>query len=163
MSPLPTDLVTSALGVIRVRLLFVALSAVLLSPPVVAGDAPAVVGRSPAAASGPGADVGERVTRLQERTANRDKDISVSADVAQLQALSAWGQKRPADLSAIKQPVLGANGDADRRVPTTNSHDLAQRLPNSELVIYADAGHGGIFQYHADFVSMALDFLGDEA
>ena len=107
--------------------------------------------------------MGERVTRLQERTANRDKDISVSADVAQLQALSAWGQKRPADLSAIKQPVLGANGDADRRVPTTNSHDLAQRLPNSELVIYANAGHGGIFQYHADFVSMALDFLGDEA
>lgn len=99
------------------------------------------------------------LTRLQERTANRDKDIGVSAYVAQLQALSAWGQKRPADLSVIKQPVLVANGDADRMVPTTNSHDLAQRLPNSQLVIYADAGHGGVFQYHQDFVAKALAFL----
>ncbi|UAL03207.1 hypothetical protein [Cupriavidus pauculus] len=27
------------------------------------------------------------------------------------------------------------------------------------MVIYEDAGHGGIFQYHADFVSKALAFL----
>lgn len=79
--------------------------------------------------------------------------------LAQLQALSAWGQKRPADLSVIRQPVLVANGDDDRMVPTRNSHDLAQRLPNSELVIYADAGHGGVFQYHEDFVPEALAFL----
>lgn len=97
--------------------------------------------------------------RLQERTANRDKDIAVGAYVAQLQALSAWGQKRPADLSVIRQPVLVANGDDDRMVPTRNSHDLAQRLPNSQLVIYADAGHGGVFQYHEDFVLKALAFL----
>jgi pimeloyl-ACP methyl ester carboxylesterase len=44
-------------------------------------------------------------------------------------------------------------------VPTQNSHDLARRLPDSDLVIYPDAGHGGIFQYHAQFVTKALDFL----
>ena len=37
---------------------------------------------------------------------------------------------------------------------------LDQRLPNSQLVIYPDAGHGGVFQFHADFVKRALEFLG---
>lgn len=97
--------------------------------------------------------------RLQERTENRDKEIAVGAYVAQLQALSAWGQKRPADLSVVKQPVLVANGDDDRMVPTSNTYDLAKRLPNSELIVYPDAGHGGIFQYHQDFVPKALVFL----
>jgi pimeloyl-ACP methyl ester carboxylesterase len=97
--------------------------------------------------------------RLKERTQNRDKEIAVSALFAQLEALRTWGQKAPADLSVVKQPVLVANGDADRMVPTVNSYDLARRLPNSTLVIYPDAGHGGIFQFHADFVPKALGFL----
>ncbi len=97
--------------------------------------------------------------RLQERSENRDAEIAVGAYIAQLQALSAWGQKKPADLSQVKQPVLVANGDDDRMVPTSNSYDLAKRLPNAKLVIYPDAGHGGIFQYHEDFVPKALDFL----
>ncbi len=97
--------------------------------------------------------------RLQERTENRDKDISVSAFLAQLQALRAWGDKEPADLSVVQQPVFVVNGDADRMVPTPNTHDLARRLPNSTLIIYPDAGHGGIFQFHADFVPSALAFL----
>jgi pimeloyl-ACP methyl ester carboxylesterase len=100
------------------------------------------------------------LARLNERSGNRDKDISIAAYVAQLQALSAWGQKKPADLSVVKQPVLVVNGDADRMVPTPNTHDLARRLPNSTLIIYPDAGHGGIFQFHADFVPSALEFLG---
>jgi pimeloyl-ACP methyl ester carboxylesterase len=44
-------------------------------------------------------------------------------------------------------------------VPTSNSVDLAHRLPNADLVVYPDAGHGGIFQYHQQFVDKALDFL----
>ena len=99
------------------------------------------------------------LARLQERTEQRDKDISVSAYIAQLQALRAWGQKLPADLSVVKQPVLVVNGEQDRMVPTVNTHDLARRLPNSTLIIYPDAGHGGIFQFHADFVPSALEFL----
>ena len=99
------------------------------------------------------------LARLKERTENRDKEISVSALMAQLSALRAWGSKPPADLSVIKQPVLVVNGDDDRMVPTPNSHDLARRLPNSQLIIYPDAGHGGVFQFHADFVPKALEFL----
>ncbi|WP_234335162.1 MULTISPECIES: alpha/beta fold hydrolase [Streptomyces] len=45
-------------------------------------------------------------------------------------------------------------------VPTRNSVDLARRVPNAESVIYPDAGHGGIFQFHEQFVETALAFLG---
>jgi pimeloyl-ACP methyl ester carboxylesterase len=107
-----------------------------------------------------GIDAGKAfLARLNERSQNRDKQITVGAYFAQLHALKEWGQKKPADLSVIKQPVLVVNGDDDRMVPTANSHDLARRLPNGSLVIYPDAGHGGVFQYHADFVPKALQFL----
>jgi pimeloyl-ACP methyl ester carboxylesterase len=99
------------------------------------------------------------LARLQERSEDRDQEISISAFMAQLEALRVWGKKEPADLSVIKHPVLVVNGDSDRMVPTVNSHDLARRLPNGQLIIYPDAGHGGIFQYHDDFVRSALDFL----
>ncbi len=99
------------------------------------------------------------LARLQERGENRDKEITNSAFFAQLGALRAWGKKAPADLSVVKQPVLVVNGDNDRMVPTVNSHDLARRLPNSQLIIYPDAGHGGAFQFHADFVRSTLEFL----
>jgi len=36
---------------------------------------------------------------------------------------------------------------------------MARRSPGARLVIY-DAGHGGIFQNHAEFVPKALSFLG---
>jgi len=101
----------------------------------------------------------EFLLRLAERSENRDKAITVRALQAQLTALRRWGAKKPADLSAIHHPVLVANGDSDRMVPSTNTHDLAQRLPNSELVIYPDSGHGAVFQFHADFVPRALAFL----
>ena len=99
------------------------------------------------------------LARLQERTEDRDAEISVSAFMAQLEALRVWGKKAPADLSVVKQPVLVVNGDHDRMVPTVNTHDLARRLPNSQLVIYPDAGHGGAFQFHAEFVRSTLEFL----
>jgi len=99
------------------------------------------------------------LARLKERTENRDKAISLRSYGAQLKAIHRWGKQQPADLSVIHQPVLVANGESDRMVPTTNSVDLAQRLPNADLVVYPDAGHGGIFQYHEQFVDKALAFL----
>ena len=101
----------------------------------------------------------EFLARLKERTDNRDKAISIRAYLTQLKAIHRWGLDAPADLSVIGQPVLVANGDGDRMVPSNNSVDLARRLPNSDLVIYPDAGHGGIFQYHEQFVGQALTFL----
>jgi len=101
----------------------------------------------------------EFLARLKERTANRDKAISIRSYVTQLKAIHRWGLETPGDLSTIGQPVLVVNGENDRMVPTKNSSDLARRLPNSELVIYPDAGHGGIFQFHEQFVGKASEFL----
>jgi len=99
------------------------------------------------------------LARLKERSQNRDKKATVIVLHAQLKALRRWGSKKPADLSKIQQPVLVANGDSDRMVPSKNTHDLARRLSNSDLIIYPDSGHGAVFQFHTDFVPKALEFL----
>jgi pimeloyl-ACP methyl ester carboxylesterase len=101
----------------------------------------------------------EFLARLEERTNDRDKAISVRSFRAQLKAIHRWGQQKPADLASIQQPVLVMNGDSDRMVPTKNTVDLDRRLPNSQLVIYPDAGHGGVFQFHEDFVKRVRAFL----
>jgi pimeloyl-ACP methyl ester carboxylesterase len=54
---------------------------------------------------------------------------------------------------------LVANGDTDVMVPTINSVELARKLPDSELSIFPDAGHGAIFQYHNAFLEQTLRFL----
>jgi pimeloyl-ACP methyl ester carboxylesterase len=54
---------------------------------------------------------------------------------------------------------LIANGDNDRMVPSVLSEDLHRRIAGSELVIYPDSGHGGIFQYHDRFAPAAVAFL----
>ena len=97
--------------------------------------------------------------RLDERTDDRDKAVSPLALISQLKAIRAWGRQASADLSRIEHPVLVANGDQDKMVPSSNSVDLARRLPDAELLLYEDAGHGGIFQYHEQFVPKALAFL----
>jgi pimeloyl-ACP methyl ester carboxylesterase len=102
---------------------------------------------------------GKFIKRLQERTKDRDRPISVAAFRAQLKAIHAWGVLQPSDLSPFQQPVFVANGDHDRMVPTPNTVDLAKRLPKSELKIYPDARHGGIFQFHDEFVAQVLEFL----
>src|SRR5205823_10737243 len=101
----------------------------------------------------------EFLARLKERKNNRDKAISLKSYGAQLKAIHRWGKAQPVDLSVVHQPVLVANGERDRMVPTTNSVDLARRLPDSDLVVYPDAGHGGIVQFHEEFVAKALEFL----
>ena len=107
-----------------------------------------------------GREAGEQfLARLEERTNDRDKTISVGSFRAQLKAIHRWGQQQPADLASIHQPVLVMNGESDKMVPTKNTVDLDQRLPNSQIVLYPDAGHGGVFQFHEDFVKRALEFL----
>ena len=44
-------------------------------------------------------------------------------------------------------------------VPSVLSEDLHHRINGSELIIYPDAGHGAIFQLHADFAPIAAEFL----
>ncbi|WP_210558758.1 MULTISPECIES: alpha/beta hydrolase [unclassified Pseudomonas] len=97
--------------------------------------------------------------RLKARKNNRDKGPTPSAFLRQLKAITAWGQQPPQDLGRLRMPTLIVNGDSDIMVPSVNSMALAKRIPNAQLVIYEDAGHGGIFQHCVDFVAKAQAFL----
>jgi pimeloyl-ACP methyl ester carboxylesterase len=95
----------------------------------------------------------------QERTVDRDAPIKVKAFRTQLKAIKKWGRGTPHDLSKLSHPILIANGDNDRMVPSILSEDLHRRVKGSELIIYPDSGHGGIFQFHDKFAPVAVDFL----
>jgi pimeloyl-ACP methyl ester carboxylesterase len=99
------------------------------------------------------------MARLKERTEHRDKGISLQARGAQIKAIVAFGRQAPHDLGKITQPVLVANGDNDLMVASEHSADMARRMPNAKLVIYPNSGHGGVFQYHEQFVPEVLEFL----
>lgn len=100
------------------------------------------------------------IARLAERVDDRDQAISPKAFLTQLYAIAKFGRSAPSDLSGITQPTLIANGDHDRMVASILSEDLHRRIAGSELVIYPDSGHGGIFQYHEQFAPVAVEFLG---
>jgi pimeloyl-ACP methyl ester carboxylesterase len=101
------------------------------------------------------------LTRLKERTENRGKKLKLKHFSNQLSAIKDWGLKAPQDLSKIKQPVLIVNGEDDKMVLSSNSLVLKKNIPNSELILFKDSGHGGIFQYSEEFVKSALKFLQD--
>ncbi|MCX4761845.1 hypothetical protein OG562_12850 [Streptomyces sp. NBC_01275] len=44
-------------------------------------------------------------------------------------------------------------------MPPKNSHLLAKYLPNAQLSIYPNAGHGFLFQYAAKFGAEVNTFL----
>jgi len=115
---------------------------------------------SPTATSQAAADA--FLARLDERTEDRDAPVSNETIGAQLTALAKWEQgASPAGLTTVDKPVLVVNGDDDTMLPTSSSLHLAQLLPDAQLSIYPDSGHGGIFQHHDLFVAQALGFLRD--
>jgi pimeloyl-ACP methyl ester carboxylesterase len=81
---------------------------------------------------------------------------------AQRAAITDWRQTRGerfAELKAITQPTLVVNGHNDIMVPTVNSFTLSQNIPNAQLIIYPDAGHGSLFQFPELFVTHGRIFL----
>lgn len=62
-------------------------------------------------------------------------------------------------LKSINQPVLVVTGSNDTMLPTEGSIALYKHLKNAQLVLYPDANHGSIFQYHDSFVNTAEFFL----
>jgi pimeloyl-ACP methyl ester carboxylesterase len=51
------------------------------------------------------------------------------------------------------------NGNDDIMVPTVNAFTLSQHIPNAQLIIYPDSGHGALFQYPKLFVTHTTIFL----
>jgi len=101
----------------------------------------------------------EFIARLQERTLDRDEPITTRAFRTQLKAIRDFGRSAPSGLSTLTLPTLIANGDNDRMVPSVLSQDLHRRIKGSQVIIYPDSGHGGIFQFHDQFAPIAAEFL----
>jgi len=64
-------------------------------------------------------------------------------------------------LRAIKQPTFILNGMNDIMIPTVNSWYMAQNIPNAQLFLYPDAGHGAQFQCPERFLKHAIAFLSE--
>jgi pimeloyl-ACP methyl ester carboxylesterase len=106
----------------------------------------------------------EFVQRIFTRTDDRDLGTTLDTRDAQIDAITTWGipdASKLNRLAGITQPVLVANGDNDRMVPTRNTYLLAEHLPDARLIIYPDAGHGFLYQYHAEFAAEVNAFLDD--
>jgi pimeloyl-ACP methyl ester carboxylesterase len=100
--------------------------------------------------------------RISARSADRDEPVDLAARDAQLEAITRWGIPDPsklARLAAITQPALVANGDNDTMMITDNSRLLAHHLPNGQLRIYPDSGHGFLDQYPELFGDHVRAFL----
>jgi pimeloyl-ACP methyl ester carboxylesterase len=104
----------------------------------------------------------ESIGRLYQRDVDRDQPTDLATRDAQLAAITAWGipdESRLNRLAGITQPTLVANGDNDTMMHTQNSHLLAEHLPNAQLRIYPDAGHGFLNQYPELFADDVHAFL----
>src|SRR3954451_765053 len=104
----------------------------------------------------------ESLGRLYEREVDRDEPTDLATRDAQLAAITAWGipdESKLNRLVGITQPTFVANGDNDTMMHTQNSHLLAQHLPNAQLRIYPDAGHGFLNQYPELFADDVHAFL----
>lgn len=102
------------------------------------------------------------IARTQQR-AEREPLSSLQAMQAQGAAIGAWGAANNSEysqrLAQARQPFLVVNGSNDLIVATVNSVALFQAIPNAQLILYPDSGHGAIFQHHELFVKHATLFL----
>jgi pimeloyl-ACP methyl ester carboxylesterase len=101
------------------------------------------------------------VKRINNHTVDPEPVATQEAIQAQAKAYVTWGLSpaNHAQLEAIKQPVLIANGNDDQIAPTINSYVLYQHIPGAQLSLYPDSGHGSLFQHRKLFVSQANTFL----
>src|ERR1700759_4363020 len=89
------------------------------------------------------------------RRQDRDPEVSAQTVAAQGEAVGQWiapGEDALAYLKSITQPTLIAQGSTDVIIPTIPSVTLQQHLPDAQLIIYPDSGHGSIYQYPDVFV-----------
>ena len=101
--------------------------------------------------------------RTQQRQADRDAPLNGDAFTAEVKAVVAWAQPDAnalKELQSVTQPVLIAQGEKDILVPVINAINMSHNISGAQLIVYPDAGHIAIFQYHDEFVKAALDFLG---
>ena len=106
------------------------------------------------------------ITRLAQRTDDRDRPSGPEVAAAQMAAFRDWelvAGDRFADLKTMRQPTLVVNGVHDEMIPIANSYRLAENLPNAVLLTYPDSGHGALFQFHESFTRQVAAFLASDS
>jgi pimeloyl-ACP methyl ester carboxylesterase len=102
------------------------------------------------------------IGRLAQRKNDREPASGPGVAMAQMAAFREWEQvtaERFAYLKNIRQPTLVVNGMRDEMIAASNSYLLAENLPNAELLVYPDSGHGSLFQFHESFTRHAASFF----
>ena len=85
---------------------------------------------------------------------------SASPEIIQQQGFASGTWKGSCDrLANITQPTLLIVGDQDLLIPAANSVMMAQRIPNSWLVIIQGTGHGMMLQVPNEFSAIIQTFL----
>src|SRR5215203_2011445 len=85
---------------------------------------------------------------------------SATPEIIQQQGLASGTWKGSCDrLANITQPTLLIVGDQDLLIPAANSVMMAQRIPNSWLVIIQGTGHGAMLQVPNEFTAYIQSFL----
>jgi len=96
------------------------------------------------------------------RRTDRDPEVSEQTIAAQGEAIGKWVTPEAdslAYLKSIKQPTLVVQGSDDAIIPTIHSLTLQHEMPDAQLIVYPDSGHGSIYQYPELFVTHATTFL----
>jgi pimeloyl-ACP methyl ester carboxylesterase len=97
--------------------------------------------------------------RLDARLRDAKPGVTPAALAAQMRAAATfagyWDR-----IEELTLPILLANGAHDVMIDAWGSWAMSQKLPNTKLVIYGDAGHGFLFQHAEDFGREVLTFLG---
>lgn len=65
-----------------------------------------------------------------------------------------------ATLARVKCPVRMLHGREDRGFPPSNSIDLADRLPQADLMLLAQCSHSVAFERSSTFLAQAREFFG---
>jgi pimeloyl-ACP methyl ester carboxylesterase len=98
---------------------------------------------------------GERIKEVFYRPMG---NIPTETVAKQSMAIGTW--KGCCDrLSEINKPTLVISGADEVLVPPQNARYLAGKVPNAQLVLSENAGHGLMFQYPDKFSEMVIGFL----
>ncbi|CZR53006.1 uncharacterized protein PAC_02884 [Phialocephala subalpina] len=105
--------------------------------------------------------------RIYARKQDRAPQLPPGLAKRQTEAMTKFSISNPENpyerIHELAMPVFVANGDNDLLIPTVNSFELAQLLPNAHLHIFPNSGHGFLYQYAELFAKHVNLFLDEES
>ncbi len=79
--------------------------------------------------------------------------------VSQIQAILDTREDLVDELSSITAPTMVIVGNQDILTPRGDSEEIAERIPNAELVVISGAAHGLMMEHSTTFNKILIEFL----